>query len=233
MKITDIEKLTYKEIKKLALEEIKIKEHDCFLVDLGGYFGYSIIVFKNEKQVFYANDYELHHPSIIKECGKAYLKEYYITSLNNKLFTNKELFESISSYDEYRRKLYFLRNYWIMRYDYVSSFAISEKDRKKVEYGKKSHPFYSVVSFCYVNDNNIVKDQIKIYKHLEKNFIKLKNNNEKFREMISYELSNHEACISCEATTTLDSLGLSYEELTEEQKHIVTEELNKQIESYC
>ena len=51
--------------------------------------------------------------------------------------------------------------------------------------------------------------------------------------MISYELANHEACITYDYRDALDSLGLTFNKLTEDQKRIVKQELNKQIESYC
>lgn len=44
-----IRELTITEVRELALETMDIKEHECFFVDFGGYFGYSVLVFKNEK----------------------------------------------------------------------------------------------------------------------------------------------------------------------------------------
>lgn len=51
--------------------------------------------------------------------------------------------------------------------------------------------------------------------------------------MIAYELANHEACITCDYRGALASLGMRFENLTEEQRRIVKEELKKQIDSYC
>ena len=65
----------------------------------------------------------------------------------------------------------------------------------------------------------------KYSSHLEKEYEKLKNNMDEFRKMIKYELENHEACITGSATPTLEALGLKYEDLSEEQKKIVDEEL--------
>lgn len=42
--------------------------------------------------------------------------------------------------------------------------------------------------------------------------------------MISYELINHEACITGTATDALDSLGLKFDNLTSEQQAIVKSE---------
>jgi len=84
-----------------------------------------------------------------------------------------------------------------------------------------------------VKDEKIVKTQSKILEHLEKAYEELKNNAETFREMVSRELANHEACITCDYEDTLDALGMSFEDLTEEKQRIVKEELKKQIDNYC
>lgn len=232
MRICEIENLTYDEAKERALEMLKIKEHDCFLVDLGEYFEYSMLVFKNQRHIYFANDYEMHHSVTMEEFGREGLRELYIKQANNKLFTDKELMEEVRSYDEYKKKDYFLRNYWIMRYDYTSIFAISEKDKAKVKEGIKKHPYFNPICFCYVVDEKIVKDAEKYHQHLEMEYEKLKANLDEFRRMIRYELANHEACVSCSADDTLYALCLKYEELSSEQQKIVKEELNRQIRNY-
>lgn len=232
MNIDAIENLTYIQAKGMAIEEMEIKGHECFFVDLGDAFGYSILVFKNEKHVYYANDYELHHHWMVEEKGKAALRDFYINEMNNKLFTDEELMEEAKSYDEYQRKYYFLRNYWIMRYDYVSAFFIGNKQKKELEKKVKDYPYYNPVCFCYVNDEKIVKDAIKYSLYLDDAYRNLKANDDTFREMIRFELANHEACITCTADDALAALGLRYSDLTDEQKNIVKQELDKQIENY-
>lgn len=232
MNITNIEKLTYEEAKSLAVETMRIKDHTCIFAKLGESFGYSILVFKNGMQIRYANDYELHHRWLVKEKGKEALRDFYIKEMQNKLYTDEELLQDIKSYDEYDKKSYFLRNYWIMRYDYLTAFAIGKKNQEKLEEDKKEYPFFNPISFCYVKDKNIIYTQTKLYKHIEKEFKKLKSNNDTFREMIRSELANHEACITCDYTEALNALGMEYDELTDEQKRIVKEELNKQIDNY-
>lgn len=235
MKEFDIEmikELTFEDAKELAIESMEIKEHECFFVDFGGYFGYSVLVFKDRKHVYYADDFELHHTYKVKESGKEALKQWYIKSLNRKLFTDIELMETVINYDKYERKNYFLRNYYIMRFDYISIFGIGEEAKKAFEEARKIYTVYNPVSFCYVKDKNIVDTQTKILKHLKKSFNDLKKNDETFREMISSELANHEACITCDYTEALDSLGLNFNKLTESQQKIVKEELRKQINAY-
>lgn len=75
----------------------------------------------------------------------------------------------------------------------------------------------------------------KIFEHLQAEFDKIKSNDEVdevFREMISYELANHEACITCDYEPALAALNMSINDLTENQIKIMQEELHKQIEYY-
>lgn len=233
MDIKEIERLTEKEVKQVAKESINIKEHNCYFVDIDGNFGYSILVFKNGKHIYYANDYELHHSYTVKEKGKEVLRQLYIDKLNSILFTDKELLEKVSSYDEYKRKEHFLRNYWIMRYDNVSMFYIGKDGKRELEIKIETHPFFNPVCGCYVSDEKIVKKATEFLKRLKYNFKKLQKDDIHFRKMISSELSNHEACITCDATDALSALGLHFKDLTESQKSIVKQELHKQIEAYC
>lgn len=235
MTIDRIENLTYEEAKEIALETLEIKEHDCIIADFDGHFGYSVLVFKNGKHIYYANDYELHHKWLVKENGREALKQFYIDSLNRKLYTDAELMEEVKTYDEYEKKSYFLRNYWIMRYDYLSIFRINPTKEEEAEYQekKKMFPFSNPVSFCYVAEKEIVDTQKRYLAHLESAYKRLKENVETFREMISRELANHEACITCNYTDALTALGLTWNGLTEEQQKITKQELKKQIKRYC
>lgn len=233
--IREIEKLTYDETAEMALEKLKIKGHDCFLVDFGGYFGYSILVFHSGKHIHYANDYELHHHHLVKESGREALREYYIDEMERKLFTDEELMGPIGSYDEYLRKNDFLRNYWIMRYDYETSFFIGSDKAREDYYNDtiKQFPYYNPVSFCYVADKNIITQEQEYMKYIQEEYEKLQENDDVFREMVSRELANHEACITFDYTDALDALGLTFDSLSTDQKKIVKEELRKQIDSYC
>lgn len=132
--IDNIEALTYSEAKKIASDEMIIKGHNCLFVDLEEYFGYSVLVFKNQKHIYSANDYALYY----KSEGRKLLKKYYVQILNIKLFTDEELMQDVSSYDDYRLKNYFLRNYWIKRFDYLSNCEDKELYNQK----KPQYPFF-------------------------------------------------------------------------------------------
>lgn len=232
---TEIENLKYEEVRENALEKLTIKDHDCFLVDFGGYFGYSVLVFRDGKHIHYANDYELHHHYLVKKEGIEALKQYYIKEMNRKLYTDAELLEPCQTYDEYNAKNHFLRNYWIMRYEHESIFFIgtdAEREERKKEIDSK-YPFFNPVCFCYVADKKIVEEAQKYLNALEESFRALQDDEETFRKMIRYELSNHEACITCDYTDALSALGMSFDRLSDDKKQIVKEELKKQIEAYC
>lgn len=219
--IDDIQNLTYEEVQKNALEIMTIKDHNCVFVDFGGSFGYSVLVFRNGKHIYYVNDYELHHSYMVKHEGKETLRKYYIDTMNNKLFTDAELLQGITSYDEYKRKNYFLRNYWIMQFDRLSIFGIGEEAQKEFDEAKPKFPFYNPVSFCYVADVGIVEKSKMFSEYLEKEYAELKTDDEAFRDMVSRELANHEACVTCDYTDALDALDIVFEELTEAKQHIV------------
>lgn len=231
MTIREIEDFTMKSIEAMEKEGnaelLTIKEHNCYLVDLGGAFGYSVLVFKNNHHIHYANDYQLHHKGKTKE----ELKQWYIKTLNNKLFTESELMEEVLTYDEYTRKSDYVRNYWIMQFDRVSAFCIGKPD-KELEAARRKM-FYCSTCFCYVKDKSIIEKAHGFIEHIEESFSKERDNMKVFRKMVSCELANHEACITCNYRDALDSLGMRFEELTEEQSQIVKEELKKQIDSYC
>lgn len=232
MVIDKIDSLTEKEAKELASEIMEIKGHQCYLIDFDDRFGYSILIFKNGKHIYHADDYELYHGYTVKNYGKEHLRNLYIEEMNNKLYTDEELLEPIKTYEEYEHKGHFLRNYWIMRYDYATAFYIGEKQKKEVEQNVKKYPFYNPVSYCYVSDKAIVADSIKYEKFLEKEFKRLKDNLKVFREMVSYELANHEAGYTGSYEDGLSALGLSFNQLSEEKQKIVLEELYKQIHGY-
>ena len=59
--IQTIEAMTETDTALMALEKLNIKGHTIYLVDFGGYFGYSCLVFLNGHHIHYANDYALHH----------------------------------------------------------------------------------------------------------------------------------------------------------------------------
>lgn len=231
MTIYEIEALTQTVLEELKqkgkAELLKIKDYDCYLTDLGEYFGYSVLVFKNNHHVYYANDYQLHHPSMET---KEELKQWYVDCLNRKLFTEQELIKEVPDYDEYQAKNYYIRNLWIQQFDYVSIFGIGEPTPEQKKAMKTW--LYCYPCFCYVKDKEIVKKANDFINHIDTSFAKVKGNEEVFRKMIARELANHEACITGDWEDALDALCMDYKELSARQRKIVREELRKQMKEY-
>lgn len=205
MYIKQIESLTESQAKEMALEVLTIKDHQIYLVDFGGYFGYSALVFKNGKHIHYANDYALHHSGRDRE----WLRDWYIKTLNNKLFTDAEIGEPLKSYEEFKAKEYFLRNYYPMQTDYVSCFRIccneaEERDYKKSIEGKHFNRF----SFCYMDDLDFIIHQADLFMQLMNCKANVVNNYEYQKNAFKSEMYNHEYAINWEADTdTLSAFG--------------------------
>lgn len=204
------------------VDKLDIKGYDIYIVDFGGAFGLSALVFKNWRHIYYANDYQLHHSGM----DVAELLKYYEEKLNRVLFTEDELGEAIHSYDEYRRKSQYLHNYWVMQFSYLSIFG-NPKEDKTVE--RAAHPYLCNVCFCYVADKAICERARELLEQINKAHVIFMESDEAFREAVSYELANHEAGITCDYRDALSALGCTYKELSAERQRIVREELNREI----
>lgn len=229
MNISEIEALTESEVREECIESIEIKGHTCYFVYFNGGFGYSILVFKNGRHMYYANDYELHHSN--HKGDYVWLKAWYIDGAKRKLFTEEELCTEIKTYDEYERKGHYLRNYWIQQFDHVSMWYIGEpsKEQKKAE--RKG--YVCSPCFAYVNEQSIVDRCEELFKIITSQWKRLKEDENVFREMVAHELANHEYCITCDYTDALSALGFTYKSLTDRQRQILHEEGRKQIENYA
>lgn len=190
--IYDIEAMTEQEAQENAAEVIEIKGHNVYFVDLEGYFGYSALVFKDGHHIKYANDYELHHK------GKTHeeLKAWYIGALNHKLYTEEEL-QTVTSYDDYTAKDYFIRNYYGMRYDYISAFNIFHNKEEEAAFDQAiKDKYYNPVCFGYFDTEEPVKKMIKLLSQLVKAREEMSKSPEYMKEAFYKELCNHEYCIN-------------------------------------
>ena len=207
--ITQIEDITENYADSIAEEKLTIKDHAVYLVDFKGYFGYSALVFRNGKHIKYANDYELHHSWLTKEKGRDALRDYYIESMNKKLYTDDELVAPLKDYNEYEAKQRFLINLYPLQIDYVSIFAVNPSEEEKAEFKRKTATMtYNPVSFCYMDDKEFVKHQIELMKELDKRKSEMADNYEYYVEAFLYEMYNHEYGINWEADhDTLSAFG--------------------------
>ena len=215
--IQDIEAMTEETAFIHADDYEKIKDHDIYFVDFGGYFGFSCLVFFEGSHIYYANDYQLHHKKITwhddgshttEDYTKEELKSLYIKALNNKLFTDSELSEPLKNYDEYTKKDYFIRNYYGMRHDYISMFFIgSDKEREALQRKtKKMH--FSPITFAYYHDEAITEKIKALHDALEEQKRNTANNFEYQKDAFKKEMFNHEYSINWQADfDTLSAFG--------------------------
>lgn len=202
-KIKDIEALTEEQAKEMALETMIIKEHNIYFIDFGGYFKYSALVYKNGRHIYYANDYELHHNGKSRD----ELRQWYIDTLTNKLFTESE-FETIENYDDYQNKAYYLRNYYIMQIDYISAFNIFHNETEEKEFERKIQGMsYNPISFCYIAEENVpfCLNQAKLFGILNKAKRKSEKDFDYMKQAFIKEMYNHEYSINWDADA--DTIG--------------------------
>ena len=199
LNICEIEAATEEQAREAALETLSIKGHTVYLVDFGGAFGYSCLVFCNGHHIHYANDYQLHHGTV--ETREA-LRALYIEKMNSILFTEEEIGEPLTTYDEFSRKDYFLRNYYNMREDYVSMFGNfnDQKFAKKRE-EQVAEMIPDGISFCYYPKEKeaFVRHHIELYLKLIKRRNEQRDNFEYQKGAFLYEMYNHEYGINWEA----------------------------------
>jgi len=192
-----IEELTEQEAREMALETLEIKGHTVYMVDLGGHFGYSALVFADGHQIRFANDYELHYNGKSRE----ELWEIYLEKLNGKLFAESEL-ETVTDYDDYRVKADYLHNHYGLRRDYISMwyFCKDEAERKAAQKQIKGM-VYNPVAFAYYKpeDSDFVKHHAELLLKLEAAQKKLSESYDYWLDAFYYEMCNHEYGINWQA----------------------------------
>lgn len=163
MRIDEIEALDENQVKEMAKESIEIKGHTVYFVYLGRYFGYSALVFADGRHIYHANDYELHHSTM--EGNEELLREWYVSTMKNKLFTEDEMRTSSDDYYERTAKEYYIRNYYPMRREYQSVFWGGDKARDWYQKEKTSAVF-SKLAFAYFKkeDRPFVEHMNELYK---------------------------------------------------------------------
>lgn len=188
-----IQALTEDEARALAVEAVTIKDHSVYFVDFGGYFKYSALVYYGGRHIYYANEYELHHPNKSRD----ELRAMFTRSLNAKLFTDAEVVGPVADYDEYRRKSDFLHNYYAMRVDHVSIFGRHTTEPELLAHRQRiAGMTYDPVALAYVADLAFVRHHVELNSALEAAW-ELRQND--FNALVSafvYEMRNHEYAIN-------------------------------------
>lgn len=196
--IRAIEAIEEKEAAAMAIEKTEIKGHDVYFVDFAGYFGFSALVFLNGGHIYHANDYELHHNGKPRE----WLKDWYIKTLNEKLFTVDELKRGYSDYTEKGKMSYYIMNYYGMQEKYVSAFRIIHNDAEEKAYNDEIEGMiYNPICFAYYpkGKKEFVENHIKLYN----DFVKAGNEKEKpleyWTSAFLHEMKEHEYAINWQA----------------------------------
>lgn len=216
--INEIEALTLAEVMEMKEERVVINGHDIYFVDFGGYFGYSALVFKHGAHIYYANDYESHH----KGKSKEELKAWYMETLPNRIFTDDDL-ETVKDYDDYDKKSYYLRNYYIQRIPYETAFHIFHNDEEEKVFKQKiKGMFYNPISFCYLDQKYkwFYEKQAELFGKLESAKEAASNDNfEYWKKAFLSEMFNHEYGIAWDADYNVISCfaGIGYNNNTLEQ----------------
>lgn len=195
--INDIERITEDVAQELSEETVNLKEHKLYFIDFKGYFGYSVLVFKDGHHIYHANDYQIHHGT---KKTKDSLREWYLATMENKLFTEEEIAAPLKDYSEYTAKSDFLHNYYTQQREYISMFRICANKEEEEAY-EKSHeglPF-DPVGFCYMKDEEFIKKHVKLHMTLEKAREDAENSFEYFKNAVLHEMFNHEYSINWQA----------------------------------
>lgn len=213
--ITDIENINEGVAADMAEEILSIKEHDVYLIDFKGYFGYSAVVFYNGYHIYHANDYQLHHNGREKE----WLRNWYVETLNHKLYTEDEM-ETVADYDDFKAKENFLRNYYSLRRDYISIWFYGDEEERTKRHKATEKMYYDEISFAYYYDKDFVLHHTKLFNTLYKAKEKKNEDLDYWVEAFKYEMYNHEYIINWSADSdTLSAFGVrDFDELNTTQR---------------
>lgn len=195
MQITEIENLTEEQAKEMALETMNIKDHNVYFVNCGSGFDYSVLVFKNNHHIYYANDYKLHHS---KDSSDGELREIYIKSLNHKLYTEQELTEPIKDYDDYEAKRHYLANYYPMQVDHISYFFIGSDEEREQMRKKVAKMIDNKIGLCYnyQKDKDFVDKMYYLFNELCKREEERNTDFDYLKSAFIKEMYNHEYAIN-------------------------------------
>jgi hypothetical protein len=159
---------------------------------------------------------------LLHSLSKEELKVWYMETLPNKIFADKDL-EIVENYDDYERKDYFLRNYYIQRIPYETAFHIYHNETEEKEFKKKiKGMFYNHISFCYVEPKykEFCKTQAELLGKLESAKEAASNGSfEYWKDAFLSEMFNHEYGIAWDADYNVISCfaSIGYNNITLEQ----------------
>ncbi len=221
-KYEQLEQVTEQQAKENATKEIKIKDFNGYFVNTKPYYGLTLFVYKNTHLVYI--DEQIQYNS---KRGQELINTM-TKRATTKLFSLDELKSELKDYADYYNKMDFLNNYYQKQCEAVSIY----NDHEQVE--KENWHYASFISFCYYKDEQDYNTLKELYNSIEQQHHEKMTDEAYFRNAIAYELSNCEYIYGgydslCRA---LGNLGLAPKTLTEEQKRITQEEINKIEKEY-
>lgn len=189
--ISDIHAMSEATAAAHALDKITIKGYEVYFVDFGGHFGYSALVFGNGHHIYHADDFQLHHSRKTPE----ELRQYYAESIAGKLFTVEEL-KTITDYNDYRAKQYFVMNYYGMREDRISDWFSGPDEERKRLLKKTETMFHSSIAFAWYESADFVRELDELWDSLQQARRSRENDYQYIKEQFLYEMYNHEYAIN-------------------------------------
>lgn len=170
-----------------------VKGYNVYLLDLGGHLGYSMIVYGDRRQIKYANDYALHHRSIMT---REELREMYLKNAERTLYTEAELAQPLKDYFDYQRRRKYITELLPLRRDYMSIFCIASTEEEKAErlIQRAEHPVNcaAALGFFKTEDADFAKHITELHDQLCRQMEDTANNYEYQKSAFYYELGNHE-----------------------------------------
>lgn len=216
MKWNEFETMSESDAVGLADEVCSVKQHQVYFIEAGGYFGLIALVFKNGHNIKYAADSELHHRGYSKEKTKNII----LKGMKKKLFTDQELEDgsAVVDYETYQAASYYVRNYYILRFNYESAFYIpnghTAAENKAREDSLKGL-VYNPYSFCYMNASDAAVSsatQKGMLEAIESAWDEIqKSNTAALKKAFLREMYNHEYSINLDPDReTLAAFGLPW-----------------------
>lgn len=199
MNIDQIEAMNEQEIREHFapdFEAIPCKGYTLYLVDIGGHFGYSMIVCGDGRQIRWADDFELHHDYYMKSHTREDLRALYIKKAELILYTEEELAQPLKDYHDFERRRKYITELLPLKRDFMSIFGLvrTEEEKAAREAERAAHPINCASAFGYFSEEDrefalhIDDLMLDLVKHLKNTADNYEYNFNAFY----YELGNHE-----------------------------------------
>ena len=216
MKWDEFESMNESDAVSVADEVCSVKQHQIYFIEAGGYFGLIALVFKNGHNIKYAADSELHH----RGHSKKEVKKIILKGMERALFTDDEMLSgsAVVNYDTYQAVKHYITNYYVLRYNYISAFYISNGHtaaENKAREDSLKGLVYNPYSFCYMSKKDAswcVNAQRQMLEATEAAWSEAQREDvNKLKNAFLHEMFNHEYSINWDPDReTLSAFGLPW-----------------------